>query len=181
MVEFLQSTLFAIACVAVPLSLLFWLWAIDRAVHGRPLVDWSPRRPVPWTILDLLVLVILTVIVTTVAQLLAAAYHNLPIQKAHLANAELRPAEQVSLVAAFSIASFQVWVLSLLWMAWHTGAAPPDLGWRADRWSADLQLGLVAFIMLVVPMLGIHYLALKVFPAEDGHPFIQIVLENPAP
>ena len=81
----------------------------------------------------------------------------------------------------FSLASSLTWLLSLWWLRRFAAASRIDLGWPATQRRQDLTLGLVAFIMLVVPMLSIHYLAQWVFPTEETHPFIEMVLQNPRP
>ena len=179
MIELIDSSFIAIAIITIPLSILFWFLAIDRVVHRQPIIAWSPRRPVPWTILDLLMIMLLFIVLGSAAPLAIGAYYGLPPQEMQMDAPDLTAGQRVALVAGFSISTLVLWLVSLFWMRGHAGATREDLGWSPIQRTADLRLGLAAFLMLVVPMLGIHYLALQLFPSEEVHPFIDIVLQNP--
>jgi membrane protease YdiL (CAAX protease family) len=181
MIDLIDFSFLAIAIIAVPLSLLLWALAVDRVLHRRPMIAWSSRRSVPWTILDLLMIMVLFIVVVSIPPLAIAAYYGLPVEQLQMDDPNLAAGQRVALVAGFSFSSLLHWLVALYWMHGHAGAQREDLGWLPTHRAADLRLGFVAFLMLVVPMLGIHYVALQAFPSDEIHPFIDIVLENPRP
>lgn len=179
--DLLQFLPIALACVVVPLSVLFWLLALERTSRGVPLLPSSARRPVPWTIGDLLALMLAGTVITSTTQILMAQQFGVPLDKLQLADLPLQPRQQVVLLAGFSVGTVLMWCFSLLWLRWRAGASRDDLGWPQGTWASDLVLGLVAFLMLVVPMLGIHFLVQRMWRTEATHPFIEIVVRDPRP
>ncbi len=177
MFEFAQHTMVGLACVIVPASLLLWLLALDRLFKGHSLLDLEPRRPVPWSLVDLLLIGFVGFAVLTITQL--ACLKQLDLPKGNWDLADLSPGQQVYVLLTFSASSIVTWAVAVIVCRWRSGASLRDLGWDPNRWQRDCGLGLIAFVMLIVPVLSIHFIAQKAFPTDETHPFIDLIMNDP--
>ncbi len=51
----LSETLLAVCLLVFSASVALWVWIVRRAIHGKPIMPYAWRRPVPWQAVDLLV------------------------------------------------------------------------------------------------------------------------------
>ncbi len=178
MTDLAESLLIGLCIFAIGLSLLLWGIGIDRAARRKPLIHRSPRRTVPWTIIDLIAILFIGMCLLQVATLIVAGL--LGISSRELLDPD-RVEYQLPQLVGFSCASMVTWLISLLWLRFRSGASAHDLGFEPFKLSDDLPLSLAAFIMLVVPTLLIQFLAVKLFPTDQQHPFIEMIKEDPDP
>ena len=110
-----------------------WRWIVK--FRGEPLIAWSPRQPVPWTVFDLLLLLLAGLVIATATQLLLAWYADLPMESLRLSDPELTSRQRVDLlVGVFAClrrdvdcesvvaAAFRGGITDGLGMARHPGA-----------------------------------------------------------
>lgn len=179
MIGLTQLVLGALALITVPISLLLWLLAFDRRLKGQPVLPAVPRRPVPWTLLDLLILAIVGLFTILAVQLIGGALLGIPMGGAELA--DLAPPQRMGMLLMFSAASLLVWAAALAISRFRSGATWRDLGLDRTAFADDVQLGVGAFVMLVVPMMMVHIAALAVFGDDEVHPFIELITADPNP
>ena len=120
MFEFAQHTLVALACVIVPASLLMWLLSLDRLFKGRPLLELVPRRPVPWSLVDLLLVGFVGFAVLSISQWFCLQQFDLPEGSWDLK--DLTPGQQVNVLITFSASSLLTWLVALGVCRWRSGA-----------------------------------------------------------
>jgi membrane protease YdiL (CAAX protease family) len=174
-----QHVLVAVACVIIAASLLLWVMAIDRLVRGRPLLEVQPRRAVPWTLIDLLIIGLVGIAIVVLSQWMCVRRFDLPEDRWRLE--DLAPEQQIGVLATFSAASLASWLAALVVARWRSGATWADLGLDASQRWRDVALGMAAFAMLIVPVLSIHLLTQLIFPTDETHPFIDLVMDDPRP
>ncbi len=163
--------------MTIPTSLLLWLLAADRVMHGQPILEAEPRRPVPWTLVDLLVIAGLGFSLVLISQWLNLRRYDLPAGEWELS--DLAPDQRIGLLLSFSVTSLVVWALALAVCRGRALASWQDLGLNLNQAGRDLRLGVTAFVMLVVPMLTVHLIAQRLIPGDETHPFIEIILGDP--
>jgi membrane protease YdiL (CAAX protease family) len=174
-----DNFLVAVACTIVVFSLLLWLLAVDRMLRGRPLLHLLPRRAVPWTLIDLLIIGFVAIVVVVSSQWVCMRRFNLPPDGWQLE--DLTPDQQIGVLVTFSASSLASWFAALGVARWRSRATWSDLGLDALHQWRDVALGIVAFAMLIVPVLTIHFLMQLIFPTQDTHPFIDLVMDDPRP
>jgi len=125
-----------------------------------PLVDWSPRRPVPWGLVDLvgtLVLYFLGIIAI---------------------RAQLPLADKAILVWANMAVSVGLLVVAGALIALRTGATWRDFGLSARELWSDVKLGAAGFVMLAPPVYALQGL-LVYFWKPSKHPLMEMFKESP--
>jgi membrane protease YdiL (CAAX protease family) len=152
-------------------SLLGWTVALVRLAGGRPLVPYSPRRPVPWAFFDLLALVAITLVTGAVVQLASGLSGRDDSAALTLGEQRLQTAG----VIVASLLSIAVG-LPLVWL--RTGATPADFGWDCGQATNDLRRGIIGFVLLAPPVLGLQAL-LVLFWKPSKHPLIEGLKETP--
>ncbi|MEX2176120.1 MAG: CPBP family intramembrane glutamic endopeptidase [Pirellulaceae bacterium] len=142
---------------------------------GLPLVAWTPRRAVPWGLIDLVAVIVLYIVAIFAAQLLFAGLGWLP-QAAN--GKELTLADKGLLVWMNIVVSLGLLAVALPLIVLRTGANWRDLGfsWR-EAWS-DLKLGAIAFVMLAPPVYAIQG-TLHYYWKPSKHPLLEMFKESP--
>lgn len=166
-----------VSLLVLPLCLLLWLLAFDRMFRGRPILDWEPRRRVPWNGVDLLMAAMIGLIVLLLTQWLVASLLDLPT--GGWALEDLRPTQQIAIISAFSMSSVVTMALAACFFRWRSGATWSDLGICSTQFPRDVQIGVAGYLMLIVPMLFIHFLAQKLLATEEQHPFVELLSKDP--
>jgi membrane protease YdiL (CAAX protease family) len=162
------------------LALLFfgltgWLNAFAAWRRGEPLLPYEPRRPVPWTLLDLLA-VFATYLITQAAAgvLLRQWLGGGPI------SLEDASADQLTaLLLAQGAANLATGVLAVLGIVIRTHANSGDIGWSLVQLANDVRIGVVAFFMLALPVLVIQAALVQWMPSE--HPLIMMLRDHSHP
>lgn len=157
------------------ISVATWVWLIARRNRLGTFLPYEQRRPVPWNAFaTFLAILFVAMSLSTVVEPLTAATDN-------TAQESLEPHELSASIAlqAFSVGAFFLVVVA----AFH--ATPSDLGLPRDAHQAmrDIGIGVVAWLASIVPVHVLNILVSTLFysGAEDEHPLIEMMLENPQP
>ncbi|MDG2385597.1 MAG: CPBP family glutamic-type intramembrane protease [Pirellulaceae bacterium] len=177
MIEWLLSLLVGFAVVGIPLSLFLWVLCFARMQKGQPIIPWSPRRRVPWNLLDLIAILFIGLVVVSGSTQLISSTFDLNLAEMELE--DLPPNQQMQLLIGGSVSSVAVLLLSLAFIRIRARANLADLGLSGGQIGQDLLLGLTGFIMLVVPMLAIQLTATFLIQTDERHPFIDVILQTP--
>jgi membrane protease YdiL (CAAX protease family) len=177
MTNLLQYAMGAAAIVTIPVSLLLWLLAIDRRMKTGSILPAEHRRPVPWRLLDLLLLAVLGLFTVLAAQFAGAVVLGIPLGNADLP--DLEPWQRMGMLLMFSCASLLIWLMAVGICRTRAQATWRDLGLDPAKFAFDVQLGFGAFAMLVVPMMLVHLVALAIFGDDELHPFIELIAADP--
>jgi membrane protease YdiL (CAAX protease family) len=172
----LAETLLVALWILLPVGcLIAWTVALVQRRRGIPWLPFSPRRAVPWGLIDLLGILAVLVLMRSASWWWLAQSYGLPPQ-ARLA--DLSPDEKIRGLVASSLASLATLALAIVMVRWRTGADRGDFGIDPGRFSYDLMLGSTGFVMLVVPVFAIQYVLTKLW-METAHPLVQLVREHP--
>lgn len=177
MLDFVRHALTVIACLTVGACLLLWVRALARWKRGEPILDLATRRAVPWTLTDLLLIGGVGFVAILLSQFVLWQFLELPEGRWNLE--DLTGEQQIGVLAAFSLTSLFVWLMSLVICRVKTKATAADLGWNAVYGLSDVRLGLIAYVMLIVPVLLIHVAAQLIFASDESHPFIDVIMHDP--
>jgi membrane protease YdiL (CAAX protease family) len=162
----------AAALVVLTVSLAGWLHAVMRWRAGLPLVPLSPRRPAPWTIVDLL-----AVFVTYVLAQFAGVIALRQFFGGSLSSLEDATAKQIFLLLLVQgAANLATAVIAVLLITLRVGATVRDLGFSLRELGSDLKLGAVAFCMLAPPVLMLQAVLTRWLPSE--HPLVQMLRDR---
>ncbi len=175
MIRLAQTLLVALWILLPVACLIAWTMALVQRRRGIPWLPFSPRRAVPWGLIDLLGILAVLVLVQSVTWRWLAQSYGLPAQSRL---ADLSPDEQIRGMVASSLASLATLVLAIVMVRWRTGADHRDLGIDPRRFSYDLVLGITCFVMLVVPVFAVQFVLTKLW-METTHPLVQLVREHP--
>lgn len=153
-------------------SIYLWALAIVRWRQGLPIIPCEPRRPVPWGLVDLLLIVLLAIFTIAGAQVVAVQWWNIPLT----GDASKLSARQFAiLMLAGSLAELAVCFASISLVQIRAGATRVDVGLVASEFRRDVQLGATAFLMLAPPMYLVQIALTQVWEYE--HP-VQDLLEQ---
>jgi membrane protease YdiL (CAAX protease family) len=145
-----------------------------RVEPRLPIIPWSPRRPVPWAILDLAVLLVIWLVLQLVLLAIAHAA-NWPLgqglEKFTLHQRQIFMAVQIGL-------SLVILAVGLPLIALRTGATPHDFGWSPRDFAADLRTGLAGLVMLAPPVYALQAV-LVYFWQPSKHPLIEMFKGTP--
>lgn len=177
--DYVNYVSFGMAALIIPACVLLWVLAFERRSHGFPVVRWTPRRPIPWSILDLLVLAVIFVIVIAGTRQVANLVFDIPLT---LSDPEtMSPKEKLDLLTIFSASELVFLLVSIVYLMWRPNASGTDLGWDRRYVFHDLGVGIAGYVMAIVPMLTLHALMQWLFGDEEKHPFIEMILTDPDP
>ncbi len=146
-------------------------YLISQGLSPRlPLIAWSPRRPVPWAFLDLVIVIGLYIVA-------GAALHEagfIPSGKMETLNL----VQKQSVIGANIGLSLIVAVASIVLTVVRCGANGRDLGWSMRTIRDDLRLGLIAFVMLAPPVYVLQGLLVN-FWKKSEHPIVEMFKDAP--
>ncbi len=166
------AIVFATLMVLLYGSARLWVYSVDRWVRGEAVVPFEPRRPVPWGLIDLLLMFLLTILFVTLAQRLAVAYGKIPLDAGLAA---FKPHELALLMLASSGATLASCLAAMLLAKLRAGGTLRDLGLVAAEFASDVKLGATAFVMLAPPMYLLQIALTQIWEYE--HP-VQDLLEQ---
>lgn len=165
------ALLFAAGLIAA--SLTVWAKVAAKWRLGLPLVAYEPRRPTPWSIVDLVAIVVCYVLMNIAIFVLLHGAVTLSASQPSKAQ------EAAAALVATSLTNLLTMGLAMLWIHSRTGATWADLGFRADRTAGDLKLGLATFAAVSIPVYALQGL-LSQFVSEQ-HPIIDLLQKNREP
>jgi membrane protease YdiL (CAAX protease family) len=156
------------------LGITNWGFAIRRVWRRQPLVEWEPRRNVPWGLFDLIIAIVLVLGGTIVAAKLMQTFGWLPYGL-DLKNAT--PRQTALLIFADGGSRLVVMPLLLAMIALRTGATLKDFGFVPSKLWSDIRLGAGAFTMLL-PLVFLIQAILTRFQKYE-HELINVLGELP--
>ncbi len=156
------APLAAIALVALLLSasLTLWIRCAGKAYEGTPILPYEPRRPVPWSILEIVLLVPIFLGAIYVFQMI---YLGPPSQK----QAEISP----EALAVDTVSKLTVLAAALVIFRLMSRATPEDWGLVWPRPGRDLFIAAVAAAMLLPLVYGLNFLMTLLDPTQ--HPLLR--------
>jgi len=158
----------------IGLGITHWVFAFLRLRSGQPLLQWEPRRNVPWGLFDLIVAVVLVlggaIVTAKLMQLAGLLPENLVI-------ADSTPQQTALLILADGTSRLFIMPVLLMLMAARTGATSKDFGLVPSKLISDVRLGFVAFTMLL-PIVFLIQAILTQFQEYD-HELINVLGELP--
>jgi membrane protease YdiL (CAAX protease family) len=169
---------FANAFVILVLALGLWGWAsaLRRLARGHPILEFEPREPVPWGLVDVLFTAVTLLLAQMAAYVVLWQVFDLgPLQDSD----KMTPQARVVLVLAMGVAQVGTAAISFLFLGWSARARLPDFGMDARRLGPDVRTGLVAFAMLAPPVYAIQAGLTQWFPSE--HPLIRLLQKQADP
>ncbi len=137
-----------------------------------PLVAWSPRRPAPWSLFDLGLLVG----VWLVLQL--ALYAVLQAVGWRFGEENRTLGERQLLIVASMAMSLAIPAIGLPLIAVRTGARPRDFGLSLRELPRDVWLGLVGLAMLAPPVYALQALLVSIWK-PSVHPMVEMFKDSP--
>lgn len=171
----MMVALSAVALATIAAGAVGWALAFNRLYARLPLVPWSSRRPVPWGLFDLLIVVALYVVGLIGSTLVAHQLGWLPadtdLEKLTLNQRQLLTLLNVGVSVFVMVASLPLVVL-------RSGASLRDLGWSRRDLVGDLKVGLMAFAMLAPPVYALQGLLVTIWKPSK-HPLMELFKGTP--
>ncbi|HUY34814.1 MAG TPA: CPBP family intramembrane glutamic endopeptidase [Pirellulales bacterium] len=159
--------------VATLVAANLWLWflLVGRWRQGRALVPLEPRRPVPWTGLDVAAVALGYFLVSNivVALMPAAGQPMVASGEADAATDTTRTPARLMGIAAVNLATLAA---AIFWIRRRRRAEWADLGFDRSRLSADVRLGLAAFAVVSVPIYAMQA-GLTQLTTPSEHPIVK--------
>jgi membrane protease YdiL (CAAX protease family) len=144
---------------------------------GLPLVLWQPRRAVPWTVVDLILILVLYIGGTFAVQIGMLQAGWLP----RVADeAEWTLGQKGMLVAANIVVSVGLLAVVMPIVSLRTGAAGQDWGVSRRNLRNHLALGVIGFLILAPPTYALQGLLVKYWKAS-AHPLMEMFKQSPEP
>lgn len=158
----------------VAASMWGWFRVVGRLRRGEEPVPYVPRRPVPWPGTATLLVVILYLLLQGAASTLVRAVHD---ARQVTLPATGEPADDPSyllhVLQGHAVACVLVLAVSpIVLKSFASATTLDDVGFDFTRLGADLRLGVVAFFVIVPPVLLIQ-LAMSFIVGESRHPLVE--------
>lgn len=172
--------MFAMAAVGLTVlisSLWAWIVLIARKLRAPhvPLIPWTPRRQVPWALIDLILLVGLWILASLLVRQILQNWGMLPRE---IRLEELTIEQNKALLIGNIVASLVILMNALVLIAFRTGASLADFGLTLKEMLPDLKLGLLGFILLAPPVYALQGLLVHLWKPSK-HPLVEMFKESP--
>lgn len=153
-----------------------WTLAIVKLFSRpkRPLIEWSPRRPVPWALIDLVIVVAIYILAAFLA---GGALRNWAGLQDITDETTLTLDERQWLVLANVAISLAVVLFGVPAIVARTWATSRDLGLVVRELASDLKLGVIAFVMLAPPVYLVQGILVQFWPSK--HPLMEMFRGTP--
>ena len=161
----LLFSLVVLACLGA------WAGIAARLSRGDALVPLVSRRPAPWTVVDVVLIVVAYVLLTTAI--------GWALTRSDGAQPDEDPAKAIEayttirLLSASALSNIIAVVFSIGLLSIRTGAARNDLGFPGGQLAGDLLLGGAAFAAVSVPIYALQFALTRFFPSR--HPVVSIL------
>ena len=154
-----------------------WSWwqLCEQLARGEAPLPFTPRRTVPWGLLDILVGMMLWVLlgVGTVLLLKQVAGIDLALDLPETKRDDFDRSLLDSLARVAAV------LLIATLIAKRTGCESFDLGWSPRHVIGDVLLGVRAFVTLALPVFALQLILTKVWPSQ--HPLIEALKAEQEP
>lgn len=170
------APLILVAALAIIIGFFVcWFLAIVRLSRGQPLLAYEPRRPVPWGLIDLILVVVV---------LILGAFGSSYLLKSQFgpgAGTENQPftlqQSMLIIMADTAMKAGTMLIVTPLIML-RTGCTWRDLGIVPKEAGRDIAIGLAAFCMLAPIVYTIQAALTLLQPYK--HPLIDMLTQNPS-
>lgn len=163
-----------IALAAAVAFLLFsvfgWILFLHRIHSRQPGLPYEPRRAVPWTGWDLLILIGVIIAAQEIA--------GVTVRSALGVNRESLETTDglLALIVASTIANLSALLIAAGYLRIRGTVAWRDLGFDDTKLVEDVRLGIIAFYMVAVPVYMLQALLTMWYPPE--HPLVTVLQER---
>ncbi len=189
-----------VACAVLVLCLWAWLIAAAKAalswnwIRGSaaadlerfigslglsprlPLAAWTPRKAVPWAVVDLVIVVGLYLVALLAVGFAMEMLGWLPEKATEMSKLSLDERQRFMVVN--TVVSLLVCLVGLSLVAIRSGASARDFGFSWGELWSDLRLGLIGFVMLAPPVYALQGL-LVYFWKKSEHPVMEMFKDAP--
>jgi membrane protease YdiL (CAAX protease family) len=151
-----------------------WGFAAVKLFRGQPLLAYEPRRPVPWGLIDLVLMVLVLVL------LMYASAHFLKGQFVRGEGAERPPMTlQQNMLLIWADTAMKVGTMLIVTpiIMLRTGCTWRDMGVVPREAGRDIAIGLAAFCMLAPIVFAIQAALTQIQPYK--HPIIEMLTNTP--
>ena len=152
-----------------------WTYVIARRRAGLPLLEQEPIAPVPWTILDAVLMLVLLFLINSALYMAAVRSGALPATL----SANAPPDQMATTIFLFSLSCLAALIITLMLVPLRTGATYRQLGFDNRTIARDISIGVTAFFILVVPVL-LTQLILTLLWKETSHPLVGLLSDDPS-
>ncbi len=158
-----------------------WFQVLLGLAQGKPPIEFSPRNAVPWTILEILGVVIVYLLVSGL--FVAALHFGMDSGDASLQRLQTVQDRQIAIGASTIATLLSASLMAvLLILSSHATLTDLGLGPKALREIIpDLRLGFLVFSMLAPFVFGLQYLFVEVLEYRSAHPLIEQIKESKDP
>jgi len=189
-------------------GVVIWVWLIARLARGQTIVQWQPRRLVPWGFIDLF----FAFVVLVMSSLAAGAMFPIarpvpqpvilpsPLEVTAEANGDDRPIaepavkprqiellKQLSLPDARQLVAMDcaikaiTAVIVFAFISLRLRPTMDDWGLSLQHWQADWQLGAGTFLATFIPMMLLQLILVQVVGWKYEHPLIELAKSKDIP
>ncbi len=169
-----QLAVTLVAAAAIVGSMVIWASVIARATRGQAVIPLEPRQPAPWTLLDLLLILMAHLLFTSLAGLMLRELWDirLPDDVRELQADDIGPMQ-----LGYMTTVLATLVFALALAVFRAGATATDLGLSFRRLRYDCVLGVTGFVALAAPVYALQAILVYFFPIQ--HPLIDLVQAQP--
>ena len=160
-----------IGCVAC------WAVAFGRMRIGRPLVEWELRAAVPWNLIDVACVVFLHLVAIVGGAALFGSVSGISVE-AMDGDTSLSAVQQITMMLVVEFAMLGAVAMSIGHLVFRARATSADMGLTTSKFQEDFKIGVLAFLMLITPVLCMQLGLGTLFPDAGQHPFIELLKEQ---
>lgn len=161
------------------ISGIAWLVLKRRYAQRGYLVRHASRRPVPWGLMDVLVLHLLYVALTAAALgVLSSSAAIPPLDRQDAAPAWPAP---LVMLGATGLVQLGTLLLGVAYLRYARQAEPDDLGWSTARLGHDVRLGLLAFVAVLGPIYTLQLVLTRWVGIPSEHPIVNVLGDRMSP
>ncbi len=147
-------------------SVFTWFSFAGAWLRGERPAEPEPRRPVPWSGFDVLVVLFLFIASDAISQ------------RAFASGDEKGPTFSLSLVAISVVVRLAWAAVALGYLSLRSGATARDLGLDFSRLGADLRFAVGLFLAAILPVYGLQLVFTQLFGIPSEHPLLKLVETN---
>ncbi|QDU25785.1 CAAX amino terminal protease self- immunity [Anatilimnocola aggregata] len=180
-------------------GIAIWVWLVPRLLRRETIIPYQPRRLVPWSLVDLLLVFVLLVVCSVIGDALFPSQKPPKSAVSMIATSEngeqaasqttevVAPLEQLSLpegrrrVALDCGIKVVVALLAFAAITFRLRATITDWGLTLQHWREDIKLGAGTFLAIFLPMIGLQVLLVNGLDWKYEHPLIELAKTKDVP
>ena len=153
---------------------LCWSVAIAYWSHSGRLLPWTPRRHVPWNLLDVVLILLPIFLLLFGSIFFGAEPPKAPVRPPNVAQSRVLVTLDILIKAVLVL-------LATAYLVWKARARFRDFGLSLPRFGEHLLIGVVAYVMLMPPVLAVQALIVYFGKWKYEHPLIEMLEKTPDP